>query len=134
MPKKETKKQERKPKKTAQTTQRKAKLTRLQKLEQEKQELFDRFCKLTTTNREKADYICKQREQINKLVNANINATNEIYACQLEKDKIIASNSLTIKKMEREAIAKIRKLKAGLILSLAVNIICIIIILYLINY
>ena len=89
MPKKETKKQERKPKKTAQTTQRKAKLTRLQKLEQEKQELFDRFCKLTTTNREKAEYICKQREQINKLVNANINATNEIYACQLEKDKII---------------------------------------------
>ena len=122
MPKNETKKKERKPRKTAQTTQRKAKLTPLQKLEQERQELFDRFCKLTTTNREKAEYICKQREQINKLVNANINATNEIYACQLEKDKIIASNSFTIKELEENAMSKIRKLKAGLILSLAVNI------------
>jgi hypothetical protein len=48
--------------------------------------------------------------------------------------QIKVENSKTIESIEKDAILKIRLLKAGLILSLAVNIICIIILLYLINY
>lgn len=134
MPKKVIKKRETKPRKTAQTTQRQAKLTTLQKLKQGNQELLDRCCNLAKANREKAEHICQQREQINKLVNEITKASNEAMACHLEKDKIITSNSFTIKKIEKNAISKIRLLKAGLILSLATNIICIVILLYLINY
>lgn len=105
----QNKKKETKPRKTAQTTQRQAKLSPLQKLEQERRRLLDRCARLATSNREKAEHICQQREQIEQWKN----------------------NCEGYKKI---AISKIRLLKAGLILSLAVNIICIIILLYLINY
>lgn len=123
-----------KPRKTAKAKARPAKLTPLQKLKKENQELLDRCCNLAKANREKAEHICQQREQINNLVAEVSKVSNEAMACDLEKKEIITSNSFTIKEIEKNAISKIRLLKAGLILSLAVNIICIIILLYLINY
>jgi len=130
----QNKKKETKPRKPGRAKARQAKLTPLQKLEQKQKRLVNRCEQLEKTNREKTACIYQQREQINKLVYEISKASEEEMACQLEKNKIITSNSFTIKKLEKNAISKIRLLKAGLILSLAVNIICIIILLYLINY
>lgn len=130
MPKNEIKKLERKPRKTAQTTHRRAKLAPLQKLEQERERLLDRCARLAKANREKAEHICAQRVQIEQWKN-NCEGYKKI---AIERQKTIDSNGLTIASIEKDAISKIKALKAALFLSLSTTIICIIILLYLINY
>ena len=130
----QNKKKETKPSQLARAKARQAKLTPLQKLEQKQKRLVNRCEQLEKTNREKTAYIYQQRETIETLKQMNADKYVKLMNYQIDLQKIKAENAKTIASIEKNAILKIRLLKAGLILSLAVNIICIIILLYLINY
>ena len=126
----QNKKKETKPRKTAKITQRGAGLAPLRRLEKYKKRLLERYNILAKASEEKTTHIFEQSKQIEMW-----KLESEYWEkSALEKQRIIESNSKTIASIEKDAIAKIRLLKAGIILSLAVNIICIIILLYLINY
>lgn len=130
----QNKKKETQPRKPAQAKARQAKLTPLQKLEQKHKRLTNRFKQLVERNREKTAYIYQQGETIETLKQMDADKYAKLMNYQIDLQKIKAENAKTIASIEKAAILKIKLLKAGLILSLAVNIICIIILLYLINY
>lgn len=92
-----------------------------------KKETKPRKTARTKARRAKLTPLQQMREEKKRLL-----AINGLLAQQMLQIK--AENAKTIASIEKDAISKIKLLKAGLILSLAVNIICIVILLYLINY
>jgi cobalamin biosynthesis Mg chelatase CobN len=112
----------------------KAKPTEAKKLQKDVNLLLNRLAKSAALNRAKAEQIVRQRQQIDNLMAENAIYKTANSGIKQEAAQVKQSNALTIQAIEREAKAKIQKLKWGLAWSIFANLVLIIVIILLIKY